>query len=435
MRGASHSDSMSIITHIDARQVFDSRGNPTIEVDVVLEDGSRGRAIVPSGASTGSREAFELRDKSEAYRGKGVSQAVVNVQTTIREHIVGKDAGAQQEIDTAMIALDGTKDRRRLGANAILAVSLAVAKAQAQSNGIALYEYVASLSRISRAPLLPVPMCNFINGGRHAKGSTDIQEFMILPVGADHFRDAMKMATEVFHVLGEILEGKGYGTTVGDEGGYAPSVREGNREALSLLVEAVEKAGYVPGTDATLAIDVAATELYSDGVYSLKSEGKRYSTHELFEYYDLLQDSFPLVSIEDGIQENDWEGWQQMTERMGATVQLVGDDLLVTNPVYLQKAITSHSGNTILIKPNQIGTLTETIEAVDMAHSAGWNAIISHRSGETEDVTIAHLAVGLATGEIKTGSVCRGERTAKYNELLRIEEALGERARYGFLQA
>lgn len=425
---------MSNIAHIDARQVFDSRGNPTVEADVILEDGSKGSAIVPSGASTGSREAHELRDtSSKAYGGKGVEQAVINIQTTIKEHIVGRDAGKQNKIDAAMIALDGTKDKRRLGANAILAVSLAIAKAHAQSSGMPLYEYVATLSRIRRAPLLPIPMCNVINGGRHAKGSTDIQEFMILPVGAERFTDAMQMVTEIFHTLGEILETKGYATTVGDEGGYAPSVREGNREALALLVEAIETAGYESGTDVTLAIDVAATELFDNGAYSLKSEGKRFTAHEMFEYYDMLIDSFPLVSIEDGIQENDWEGWQQMTERMGAELQLVGDDLLVTNPMYLQKAITSKSANTILIKPNQIGTLTETIEAVDMAHSAGWNAIMSHRSGETEDVTIAHLAVGLATGEIKTGSPCRGERTAKYNELLRIEGELGDKARYGFL--
>ncbi len=420
---------MATITHIHARQILDSRGNPTIEADVILEDGSMGRAAVPSGASTGSHEAHELRDGGEAYNGKGVTQAVAHVNTVLAEAVVGMDAAAQVDIDQKMIELDGTQNKERLGANAILAISLAAAKAESMSQGLFLHEYVSRLSRIERTPLLPIPMCNLINGGQHAAGSTDIQEFMILPIGAGSFSDAIRMSTEVFHALKRVLQAEGYGTTVGDEGGFAPSVRNGNKEALELLVRAVEATRYQVGTDIAFGIDAASSEFQDeDGRYTLKSEDRTLETEQLIDLYATLIREFPLISIEDGLAENDWLGWQSLTARLGEQVQLVGDDLLVTNVSFLKRAIEERAANAILIKVNQIGTLTETIDAVDTAHEAGFNAVMSHRSGETEDTTIAHLAVGLATGQIKTGSMSRTDRVAKYNELLRIEEVLGDKA-------
>lgn len=422
---------MSSITHITARQILDSRGNPTVEADVYLEDGTMGRAAVPSGASTGSHEAHELRDGDEAYGGKGVLQAVDNVMGDIAEAVVGQDSANQAEIDNIMIEVDGTPNKERLGANAILAVSLAVAKAEALSRDVPLYEYVAELSRDQRTPLLPVPMCNLINGGQHAANSTDIQEFMVLPVGAPTFFEAVRMSAEVFHALKGVLKEEGYGTTVGDEGGFAPTVKNGNREALELLSRAVEKAGYKIGDDVAFGIDAAASEFYTpEETYNLASEGRVINREELIDLYQSLVDEYPLISIEDGLAEDDWEGWAALTARLGDTTQLVGDDLLVTNVSFLQRAIEEKAANAILIKVNQIGTLTETVDAVDTAHEAGWNAVISHRSGETEDTTIAHLAVGLATGQIKTGSMSRTDRVAKYNELLRIEERLGENAEF-----
>jgi enolase len=398
-----------------------------VEAEVHLEGGFWGRASVPSGASTGTNEAVELRDDdSSRYGGKGVLNAVKNVNTEIANLLIGKDSSQQEEIDRSMIELDGTENKGRLGANAILAVSLANAKAEANSKGIELYEYVRSLSKVKKDYLLPLPMANIINGGKHASGSTDIQEFMIMPVGAKTFKDAVRMSAEVFHSLKKVLSDNGYGTTVGDEGGFAPNVKEGNGEALSLIGEAIKKAGYESGRDFKLALDVASSELYSEGVYDLKREDKKFSSEELVSFYEDLCQKFPIISIEDGLSEGDWQGWIHMTERLGDRVQLVGDDLLVTNIKFLERAIKEKAGNAILVKVNQIGTLTETIEAVDMAHKAGWNAIISHRSGETEDVTIAHLVVGLGTGQIKTGSMSRTDRVAKYNELLRIEEKLGE---------
>ncbi len=415
---------MSKIEYINARQIFDSRGNPTVEADVFLADGAMGRASVPSGASTGAREAHELRDGGKDYGGNGVLKAVENITTEIFEGIVGMNAYNQFKIDEKLIKIDGTKNKERLGANAILAVSLATAKATANSKQEFLFEYINSLSRIERIPLLPMPMCNIINGGKHALNSTDIQEFMIIPVGANNFTEVMKITTEVFHSLRDVLVEKGYRTTVGDEGGFAPSVKSGNREPFELITLAIEKAGYDPGKDITFAIDVASSELFIGGEYELKSENKKLTAHELIEFYSSLIKDFPLTSIEDGISENDWDEWKVMEEALGSDVQLVGDDLLVTNVEYLKRAIEEKVANAILIKPNQIGTLSETIEAVDVAHESGWNAIVSHRSGETEDTTIAHLSVGLATGQIKTGSLSRTDRVSKYNELLRIEELL-----------
>lgn len=417
------------IKSIHARQVFDSRGNPTVEADVTLNNGIVGRAVVPSGASTGSNEACELRDNdSIKYLGKGVLKAVENVNSVIATALIGKEVEAQSEIDQTMIDLDGTPTKSKLGANAILAVSLACARAAAQNNNVSLFEYVAKLSANPRQPVLPLPLCNVINGGQHAAGSTDIQEFMIVPVGAQSFTQAMQWLTEVFHCLAKVLKSHGYGTTVGDEGGYAPAVKNGNAEALALISEAIEQAGYKLGEEFAFALDVAASELYKDGLYNLSTENKKLSTDELIEYYQDLITKYPIISLEDGLAEDDWEGWQKLTEKLGSKLQLVGDDLLVTNVKFLERGIAEKAANAILVKVNQIGTLTETISAVDMAHSAGWKAIISHRSGETEDTTIAHLVVGLGTGQIKTGSVSRTDRVAKYNELLRIEEMLGDRA-------
>ncbi len=422
---------MSHITAILARQILDSRGNPTVEADVFLEDGSMGRAAVPSGASTGSHEAHELRDGEDAYGGLGVLHAVDNVMGEIADKVAGMDAGEQAALDQAMVELDGTPNKERLGANAILAVSLAAAKAEAASRGQFLYEYVGGLSRIERTPLLPIPMCNLINGGKHAAHSTDIQEFMVLPVGAPSMSDAVRMTAEVFHALKAVLTEEGYGTTVGDEGGFAPQVKQGNREALELLMRAIERAGYTAGEDFALGIDAAASEFQGeDGRYLLASEERTLESEEMVDLYASLTGEFPLISIEDGLSESDWAGWKSLTERLGGEFQLVGDDLLVTNVAFLKRAIDERAGNAILIKVNQIGTLTETIDAVDTAHEAGWNAVVSHRSGETEDTSIAHLAVGLATGQIKAGSMSRTDRVAKYNELLRIEESLGDDAAF-----
>lgn len=414
-----------------AREILDSRGNPTVEVDVTLEDGSFGRAAVPSGASTGSHEAHELRDGDTArYRGKGVAKAVQNVVGEIAQAVVGTAFDTQAALDEALITLDGTPNKSRLGANAILGVSLAFAHATAASRKEPLFRYVATLSKSPRKPVLPLPMCNIVNGGKHASGSTDIQEFMVMPVGAPSFKEALRMMTEVFHALGAVLHEKGYGTTVGDEGGYAPAVKHGNREALELISEAVSAAGYTLGTDIVLALDVAATELYRDGKYHLVTEGRSLSSEETVAFYQELAKDFPVRSIEDGLAEDDWDGWKTLTGSLGETTQLVGDDLLVTNVEFLRRGIAEQAANAILIKVNQIGTLTETVAAVDLAHEAGWRAVMSHRSGETEDTTIAHLAVGLGTGEIKTGSTSRSDRTAKYNELLRIEEMLGSDAEF-----
>lgn len=413
------------ISHITGRQIIDSRGNPTVEADVILEDGSMGRAAVPSGASTGSGEALELRDGGNAFGGKAVTKAVGYINTEIREALVGFDAGNQSGLDAKMIELDGTENKARLGANAILAVSLAAAKAVAVSKKQPLFRYVAELTGTTELSL-PMPMMNVMNGGEHAAGSTDVQEYMIIPVGAQTIGDALRIGTEVFHSLKKVLAREGYGTTVGDEGGYAPAVREGNREPLQRIAEAVAAAGYELGRDVVLALDVASSEFYENGSYVLKTEGKTLSPAELIEWYGAMQAEFPIVSIEDGLDENDWENWTALTAAVGGTTQLVGDDLLVTNVKLLEKGIATKAANAILIKPNQIGSLTETIQAVQMAKAAGWNTVMSHRSGETEDVTIAHLAVGLGTGQIKTGSLSRTDRIAKYNELLRIAEEAPE---------
>ncbi|MBP6884562.1 MAG: phosphopyruvate hydratase [Candidatus Pacebacteria bacterium] len=419
------------IKHIHARQVLDSRGNPTVEADVILENGIMGRAIAPSGASTGTHEALELRDGDVTkYGGKGVLSAVSNINGPIAANIRGRDVRDQKGLDEAMISLDGTPNKSKLGANAILAVSLACAKAAALTKNIPLYEHIRTLSGANKPFVLPVPMVNIINGGSHAAGSTDIQEFMIMPIGASTFSGAIQMCTEVFHSLKKVLEENIYGTTVGDEGGYAPAVREGNKEALSLIKDAIKKAGYTLGKDIFLALDVASSELVEGDVYNLATENKKLSSSDLISWYKDLAKEYSIVSIEDGLSEDDWSGWQKMTSELGSSVQLVGDDLLVTNTDFIKRGISDKACNSVLIKLNQIGTLTETINAVKMAEDAGWTAVISHRSGETEDTTIAHLAVGLSTGQIKTGSMSRTDRIAKYNELLRIEEMLGDQAKY-----
>ena len=411
------------IQSIIARQIFDSRGFPTVECDVVLEDGSLGRAAVPSGASTGAGEALELRDGGEAFNGKGVTQAVKNVNNVIAPALIGKDVEDQFALDDEILALDGTENKSNLGANATLAVSLALAKAAAVAKKQPLYAYIGSLVG-NTTFTLPMPMLNILNGGKHAAGSTDIQEFMIMPLAAGSFTQAMQMASEIYHALGKVLSAKGYATTVGDEGGYAPSVSGGSQEALELIETAVTKAGYQMGTDVKLALDVASSELVENNNYNFAREGKQFTSEELIAFYEDLATKFPLVSIEDGLGEDDWDGWKMITEKLGDRLQLVGDDLLVTNTKLLEKAIAEKAANAILIKPNQIGTLSETIKAVQMAQQAGWNTVMSHRSGETEDATIAHLAVGLNTGQIKTGSFSRSDRIAKYNELIRIAESL-----------
>jgi enolase len=410
------------ISKIIGRQIIDSRGNPTVEADVYLQDGSMGRVAVPSGASTGSGEALELRDGGEQYGGKGVSKAVGNINGTISNTLVGFDACKQADLDQTLRDLDGTDNKATLGANAILAVSLAAAKAVAVSKKVALHDYIAQLTGTATQSL-PLPMMNVMNGGQHAAGSTDVQEYMIIPVGAQSFAEAIRMGTEVFHSLAKVLKQAHYSTTVGDEGGYAPAVKQGNREPLQLISQAVAGAGYELGKDIALALDVASSELYENETYNLKTENKVVSSAELITWYEQLVEEFPIVSIEDGLDENDWSHWTELTTKLGERLQLVGDDLLVTNTKLLQRAINEKAANAILIKPNQIGTLSETIEAVQMAQKAGWNTVMSHRSGETEDVTIAHLAVGLGCGQIKTGSLSRTDRIAKYNELLRIAEA------------
>ena len=414
------------IKAIKAREVLDSRGNPTVEVDVCLANGILGRAIVPSGASTGQFEAVELRDgDKKRYLGKGVTKAVNYVNTIIAPQLVGKDVRMQVEIDQFLIHLDGTENKANLGANAILGVSLACAKAAAKASNMSLYRYIGG----TNAKVLPAPMMNILNGGKHADNTVDIQEFMIMPLGAPTFKEALRVGTEVFHALKAVLKDKGYSTAVGDEGGFAPNLKS-NEEAFLVIVEAIEKAGYTAGEDVYIAIDVASSELYKDGKYHLTGEGVEKTAEEMIDFYEAMIKKYPIISIEDGLDEEDWAGWKSMTERLGEKVQLVGDDLFVTNTKRLGRGIDNHTANSILIKVNQIGTLTETLEAIELAKEAGYTAVISHRSGETEDVTIADIAVAVNAGQIKTGAPSRTDRVAKYNQLLRIEEELGNRALY-----
>ncbi|MEP4035917.1 MULTISPECIES: phosphopyruvate hydratase [unclassified Pseudophaeobacter] len=417
---------MSTIIDIHAREILDSRGNPTVEVDVILEDGTMGRAAVPSGASTGAHEAVERRDgDKDRYLGKGVLEAVAAVNGEIAEELVGFDATEQVAVDGAMIELDGTPNKARLGANAILGVSMAVAKAAADFTTQPLFRYVGGTS----ARMLPVPMMNIINGGEHADNPIDIQEFMIMPVAADNIREAVRMGAEVFHTLKKELSAAGLSTGIGDEGGFAPNIAS-TREALDFVLKSIEKAGYRPGEEIYLALDCAATEYYKDGKYVLSGEGKVLSSAENVDYLAALVNDYPIISIEDGMGEDDWDGWKALTDAIGDKVQLVGDDLFVTNPARLAEGIQRGSANSMLVKVNQIGTLTETLKAVDMAHRAGFTNVMSHRSGETEDATIADLAVATNCGQIKTGSLARSDRLAKYNQLIRIEEVLGEVAEY-----
>ncbi len=418
---------MAIIVEVTAREILDSRGNPTVEVEILLESGDRGRASVPSGASTGKHEALELRDKDpKRYLGKGVQKAVQHIRRVMAPKLLGMDVLDQKGIDRAMLRWDGTSNKTRLGANAILGVSLACAKAAANHLGIPLYQHLGGLSAIQ----LPLPMMNILNGGAHADNNLDLQECMILPVGAKSFKEALRMGVEVFHHLKTILKEKDYKTSVGDEGGFAPDLHS-NEEAFSLILEAIRKSGYQPGKEVALGIDAAATEFYRNGAYFLKAEKKAKKTSaEMIDFYADLIKKFPIVSIEDGLAEDDWEGWKAMTDRLGKKIQLVGDDLFVTNPNRLAKGIREKVGNAILVKLNQIGTLTETLEVIEMAKKANYRTIISHRSGETEDTTISDLAVGTNAGQIKTGAPSRTDRVAKYNQLLRIEEELGRRATY-----
>ncbi|MFA7577991.1 MAG: phosphopyruvate hydratase [Candidatus Muiribacteriota bacterium] len=423
---------MSIIENIWAREVIDSRGNPTVEVEVYLEDGTMGRAIVPSGASTGTREALELRDKDAGrYMGKGVLTAVDNVNEIIAPELIGFDVTNQVLIDDIMLELDGTENKSKLGANAMLAVSMACARAGASFLGLPLYQYIGGIN----AKMLPVPMMNIVNGGEHADNNADIQEYMVMPVGAPDFTEAIRWGAEIFHTLKKILKEKGMNTAVGDEGGFAPDVKD-NEEAITLIIEAITKAGYKPGEDVMIALDVAASELYKDGKYVLQAEGgKAFTTDEMIEYYEKLVNKYPIISIEDGLAEQDWEGWEKLTAKLGKRVQIVGDDIFVTNTKIFKEGISRKIGNSILIKLNQIGTITETLDAIKMAFQAGYTAVISHRSGETEDTTIADLAVAVNAGQIKTGSASRTDRIAKYNQLIRIEEELGEVALYGGKEA
>ena len=416
---------MTAIIDIIGREIIDSRGNPTVEVDVLLEDGGFGRAGVPSGASTGAFEAVELRDGGDRYNGKGVLNAVNAVNQEIFQALSGFDALEQQHIDRTLIALDGTDNKARLGANAILGVSLAVAKAAADSLGLPLWRYVGG----TQAHIMPLPMMNILNGGAHADNPIDIQEFMIQPVSAPSLSEAVRMGAEVFHALRGLLTADGLSTGIGDEGGFAPNIAS-TQAALDYVMKAIEKAGYKPGTDMTLALDAASTEFYKDGVYHLAGEGKKLTADQMVSYYQDLVKAYPIKSIEDGMDEDDWEGWAALTAAIGDDVQLVGDDLFVTNPVRLKKGIDMGVANSILVKVNQIGTLSETLEAVEMAHKAGYTAVMSHRSGETEDSTIADLAVATNCGQIKTGSLERSDRLAKYNQLIRIEEMLGDTAHY-----
>ncbi|WP_153109408.1 phosphopyruvate hydratase [Propionivibrio limicola] len=417
---------MSSVVDVVAREILDSRGNPTVECDVLLESGVMGRAAVPSGASTGSREAIELRDgDTSRYSGKGVMQAVENVNTEIAEAIIGLDAQEQAFIDQTLIQLDGTENKSRLGANAMLAVSMAVAKAAAEEAGLPLYRYFGGSGPMQ----MPVPMMNIINGGEHANNSLDFQEFMVLPVSQGSFREALRCGAEVFHALKKLLDKKGFSTAVGDEGGFAPNLSS-HAEALQLVVQAIEAAGYVPGEDVLIGLDCAASEFYKDGKYCLEGEGLQLTAEQFVDYLANLVDQFPIVSIEDGMAEGDWDGWKALTDRLGEAIQLVGDDVFVTNTKIFKEGIKTGVANSILIKINQIGTLSETFAAIEMAKRAGYTAVISHRSGETEDTTIADIAVGMNALQIKTGSLSRSDRIAKYNQLLRIEEDLGDTAGY-----
>jgi len=408
---------------IHAREVLDSRGNPTVEVEVFTEK-HMARAIVPSGASTGIHEAVELRDgDKKRYEGKGVLKAVENVNTIFAKEFLEAEVRNQKGIDQRMIDMDGTPNKGKLGANAILGLSLAVSRVAALEEGLPYYQYLGNLGNAGKAHLLPTPMMNVLNGGQHAIKSTDIQEFMIMPIGAPNFREALRYGAETFHALKKIVKERGYSTTVGDEGGFAPSLKK-NEDALAIIVEAIEKAGYKPGKDIALAMDAAASEFYEDGKYNLASEGRKLTGEEMVDFYEGLVNKYPIISIEDPLQQDDWDGYKLMTARLGSRIQIVGDDLLVTNTERLKKAIKGKNCNSILIKLNQIGTLTETIDAINMAHDAGFTAVVSHRSGETEDTSIADLVVGLGTGQIKTGSLCRTDRVAKYNQLLRIEDEL-----------
>ncbi len=420
------------IQSVYAREVLDSRGNPTVEVEVTGDDGSFGRAIVPSGASTGVHEAVELRDgDATRYNGMGVSKAVDNVNTIIAKEVIGKEVTSQREIDEMMIALDGTPNKGKLGANAILGVSLAVARCAANSLHMPLYRYIGG----ANAHVLPTPMMNIINGGAHADNNVDFQEFMIMPVNAPSFKEAIRMGAEVFHALKKVLKGKGLNTAVGDEGGFAPNLAS-NEEAIQTILEAIETAGYQPGVDVKLAMDVASSEFYQDGKYTLPGENnKTFTSKELVDFYVELCDKYPIISIEDGLDQDDWEGWDYLTEKLGSRVQLVGDDFFVTNTERLKKGIEKGVANAILIKVNQIGTLTETLEAIEMAQKANYTAVVSHRSGETEDTTIADIAVATNAGQIKTGSASRTDRIAKYNQLMRIEDELGKQANYAGVEA
>jgi len=414
------------IANIHAREIIDSRGNPTVEADVTLASGHMGRAAVPSGASTGSREAIELRDNDKSrYLGKGVLKAVANINGEIRDALLGKDASDQADIDQLMIALDGTENKDRLGANALLAVSMAAAKAAASEAGVSLYRYLGG----ENATTLPVPMMNIINGGSHADNSVDLQEFMIQPVGTTNISEAIRCGAEIFHALKKVLSDRGLNTAVGDEGGFAPDLPS-NEAAIEVIIEAIEAAGYTPGKDVFIAIDAAASEFYKNGKYELTSEGKSLTAAEFVDVLASWVDKYPILSIEDGLDESDWEGWAILTEKLGDKIQLVGDDLFVTNTKILKRGIDNNIANSILIKVNQIGTLTETFAAIDMAKAAGYTSVMSHRSGETEDATIADLAVATGTGQIKTGSLSRSDRIAKYNQLLRIAEELGDKATY-----
>lgn len=423
---------MSTIIDVYAREILDSRGNPTIEVEVELESGAFGRAAVPSGASTGVFEAVELRDGDKGrYLGKGVLKAVDNVNSIIAQEIIGMDALNQVEIDERLIEIDGTHNKGKLGANAILGVSLAIAHAAADEIGIPFFQYIGGVN----AKTLPVPMMNILNGGAHADNNVDIQEFMVMPVGAENFKEAVRMCAEVFHNLKAVLKGRGYNTAVGDEGGFAPNLTS-NEEALQVIVEAINKSGYKPGEDIFIAIDCAASEMYKeDGKYHLEGEGVVKNFEEMVEYYEEMVNRYPIISIEDGLAEDDWDGWKFMTEKLGKKVQIVGDDLFVTNTERLSKGIEKGVANSILIKLNQIGTLTETLDAINMANRAGYTAVVSHRSGETEDVTIADLVVAVNAGQIKTGAPSRTDRVAKYNQLIRIEEALGTSSKYAGKEA
>ncbi len=416
---------MTIINSVFAREIIDSRGNPTVEVDVLLECGATGRAAVPSGASTGEREAIELRDGDKSrFGGKGVLKAVENINTKISDAIIGQDALNQKTVDQIMIDLDGTENKSNLGANAILGVSMAAAKAAANACGMPLFQYIGGVN----AKRLPVPMMNVINGGEHADNNVDIQEFMIVPCGAKSISEAIRMGSEIFHTLKKVLQEKGLNTAVGDEGGFAPNLGS-NEEAIIFIIDAIKKAGYTPGDDVKIALDAASSEFYKDGKYNI--DGKDHTSEELTEYYKGLTEKYPIFSIEDGHDQNDWEGWKKITEVLGDKIQLVGDDLFVTNTKILARGIKEGIGNSILIKVNQIGSLSETLDAIEMAHKAGYTAVISHRSGETEDTTIADIAVATNAGQIKTGSMSRTDRIAKYNQLLRIEEIVGPSFQYG----